>query len=57
MGNNTSLDDGRDDGRDMGEMTGEIKGGMKTLQSLYIKAFREIDGRDGDFLIYNTDVN
>ena len=48
---------GETTGEMTGEMTGEIKGGMKTLQSLCIKAFREIDGRDGDFLIYNTDVN
>ena len=31
----------------MGEMTGEIKGGMKIVKSLYIKAFWEIEGRDG----------
>ena len=34
---------GRDDGRDMGGMTGE----MKNVESLYLKAFRHSDGRDG----------
>jgi hypothetical protein len=38
-------DDGSGEGRDMGGMTGEIK----MPEPLYLKAFREIDGRDETF--------
>ena len=38
-------DDGSGEGRDMGGMTGEIK----MSEPLYLKAFREIDGRDEAF--------
>ena len=40
---------GRDDGRDQGRDKGRDKGRDETATFLYLKAFREIDGRDKGF--------
>ena len=40
---------GRDDGRDQGRDDGRDKGRDETATFLYLKAFREIDGRDKGF--------
>jgi hypothetical protein len=37
---------GKSKGRDMGGIMGEMTGGMKFRRSLYLKGFREVDGRD-----------